>query len=76
MVLSVKHGGGGVMIWGYFLGKGLGPLVKVNKKMNHHDYIQVLESHLLSLINNSFNGRDYLFQDDNASVYTAKNIKK
>ncbi len=56
MVSSVKYGGEGVMMWGYFSGKGLELLVKVNGKMNHRDYIQILESHLLSLINNSFNG--------------------
>ena len=44
--------------------------------MNYRDYIQILESHLLPLINNSFNGQDYLFQDDNAPVHTAKNVKK
>ncbi len=66
MVPSVKHGGRGVMMWGCFSGKGLGPLVKVNGKMNYRNYIQILESHLLPLINNNFNRQDYLFQDDNS----------
>ena len=76
MVPSIKHGGGGVMMWGCFLGKGIGPLVKVDGKMNHRDYIQILETHLLPFINNNHNGRGYLFQDDNAPVHTAKNVKK
>ena len=76
MVPSIKHGGGGLMMWGCFSGKGLGPLIKINGKMNHRDYIQILESHLLPFINNNYNGRGYLFQDDNAPVHTAKNVKK
>ena len=46
---------------GCFSGKGLGPLVKVDGKMNHRDYIQILEEHLLPLINNNFSGQSYLF---------------
>ena len=76
IVPSVKYGGGGVIMWGCFSGKGLRLLIKVNGKMNHRDYIQILESHLLPLINNSFNRWGYLFQDDNAPIHTAKNIKK
>jgi len=76
MVPSIKHGGGGIMVWGCFSGKGLGPLVKIEGKMNRHDYIQILDSHLIPLINNDFNGRGYLFQDDNAPVHTAKDVKE
>jgi hypothetical protein len=35
MVPSIKYGGGGVIMWGCFSGKGIGPLVKVNGKINH-----------------------------------------
>ena len=76
MIPSVKYDGKSVMIWGCFSRKGLGSLVKVNRKINYCDYIQILKSHLLPLINNSFNERGYLFQDDNAPVHTAKNVKK
>ncbi|PKY57870.1 hypothetical protein RhiirA4_511087 [Rhizophagus irregularis] len=72
MVPSIKHGGGGMIMWG----KGLDLLIKVNEKINYYDYIQILESHLLPLINNNFNGKGYLFQDDNTPVHTAKNVKK
>jgi hypothetical protein len=40
------------------------------------DYIQILEKHLLPLINNNFNYKGYLFQDDNASIHTAKDVKQ
>ena len=42
------------MMWGCFSGKGLGPLVKVEGKMNRFDYIQILETHLLPLISRDF----------------------
>jgi transposase len=72
---SVKHGGGGIMVWGCFSGKGLGPLVKVEGKMNNQDYIKILERNLLPLIITKFNCRGYKFQDDNAPVHTAKNVQ-
>ena len=71
----VPFGGGSLMMWGCFSGKGLGPLVKVEGKMNRLDYIKILEEHLLPLIDRDFNGRGYLFQDDNAPVHTAKDVK-
>ena len=44
--------------------------------MNQHDYIEILQSNLLPLINNNFNNRGYVFQDDNAPVHTAKKVKE
>ena len=44
--------------------------------MNRHDYIKVLETNLLPLIDHDFNGRGYSFQDDNAPVYTAKDVQE
>lgn len=73
---TVKHGGGGVMMWGCFSGKGIGPLVKIDGKMNRHDYIKVLETNLLPLIDHDFNGWGYSFQDDNAPVHTAKDVQE
>jgi len=73
---SVKYGGGGLMMWGCFSGKGLGPLVKVEGKMNRFDYIQILETHLLPLISRDFGEKGYLFQDDNAPIHTAKDVNE
>jgi transposase len=71
MVPSVKHGGGGIMVWGCFSGKGLGPLVKVEGKMNRLDYIKILEKNLLPTVEKQFNDRRYLF---NHQTLTQLNI--
>ena len=52
----------------------MGPLVRVDGKMNHQDYIRILDKHLLPLIQSAFNGKGYAFQDDNAPVHTAKGV--
>ena len=45
--------------------------------MSRLDYIQILEKNLLPLINKEFNGKEYLFQDDNdAPVHMAKDVKQ
>ena len=72
---SVKHGGGGIMVWGCFSGKGLGPLVMVEGKMNRLDYIRILDENLLPLIRKKFHNKNYSFQDDNAPIHTAKDVK-
>src|SRR5438270_238501 len=71
---TVKHGGGGVMMWECFSGKGLGPLVKVDGKMNRLDYIDILEKNLLPFIRSKHHRQHYAFQDDNAPVHTARDV--
>ena len=61
---------------GCFTAKGLGPLVKLEGKMKHQDYINILENELLPFIQENFRTNHYKFQDDNAPVHTAKNVKK
>ena len=74
IVPSVKHGGGGIMVWGCFSRRGMDTLIRVDRKMNHQDYIRILDKHLLPLIQSAFNGKGYAFQDDNAPVHTAKGV--
>ena len=62
-------------MWGCFSGKGLGPLVKVDGKMNRLDYINILEKNLLPFIQSKHCKQPYAFQDDNAPVHTAKDVK-
>jgi transposase len=74
LIPSVKHGGGGLMVWGCFSGKGLGPLVKIEGKMDRLSYIKILEKHLLPYISTKFNEKGYMFQQDNAPVHTARDV--
>src|SRR5437764_1221625 len=76
IVPSVKHGGGGLMVWCCFSSKGLGPLIKIEGKMDRLAYIQILEKHLLPFISIKFNEKGYLVQQDNAPVHTAKDVKE
>ncbi|GET66728.1 helix-turn-helix domain-containing protein [Rhizophagus irregularis DAOM 181602=DAOM 197198] len=72
---TVKHGGGSIMMWGCFSGKGLGLLVKVDGKMNRLDYIDILEKNLLPFIQSKHHRQRYAFQDDNGLVHTARDVK-
>lgn len=72
---TVKHGGGGVMMWGCFSAKSLGPLVKVEGTLNRFGYIEILEKNLLPWVKSNFRGENYFFQDDNAPIHTAKDVK-
>lgn len=73
LVPTVKHGGGGVMMWGCFSWFGLGPLVRIDGRINSQRYIEeILGYHVIPFLE-SFeeeNG-DYLFQQDNAPIHTS-----
>ena len=45
-VLTVKHGGGSIMLWGYFLSQGTANLVRVQGIMKTDNYIQILDENL------------------------------
>ena len=63
------------MIWGCFCRTGLDPLVLIEGILNQFGYINILQKHLLPWINYKFYHRHYLFQQDNASIHTAKDVK-
>ena len=43
MVPTVKHGGGGVMVWGWFAGDTVGDLFKIEDTLNQHGYHSILQ---------------------------------
>ena len=47
---TVKHGGGGIMVWGCITTNGVGLLCKVDGKLNGESYINILENSLIPSI--------------------------
>lgn len=69
---TVKFGGGNVMMWGCISCDGVGPLVKVEGRMNGNDYIKLLSASLLPFMRSM--GPQYIFMDDNAPCHRAKSV--
>ena len=63
------------MVWECFCRTELGPLVLVEGILNQFGYIKLLEKNLLSWIESKFYHQSYFFQQNNAPIHTAQNIK-
>ena len=47
MLLTVKHGGGGVMVWGCFADDTVGDLFKIRGTLKQHGYHSILQRHAI-----------------------------
>ena len=64
--IQIKHGGGGVMIWGCMTSQGIGYLCKIDGTMDQHLYKSILEDELLQTIDFYNLEKDQvIFQHDN-----------
>ncbi|CAJ0966938.1 unnamed protein product [Ranitomeya imitator] len=74
LVPTVKHGGGGVMVWGCFAGDTVGDLFKIEGILNQHGYHSILQQHTipsgLRLV-----GPSFIFQQDNDPKHTSRLCK-
>src|SRR6185369_310511 len=65
----------GIMVWGCFTRKKMGPLVLVEGKLNASGYNKLLEKNLLPFISKLKEGDDdggvFIFQEDNAACHKA-----
>ncbi len=74
MAPTVKHGGGGVMMWGCFAGDTVGDLFKIEGTLNQHGYYSILQRHAipsgLCLV-----GPLFIFEQDNDPKHISRLCK-
>ena len=72
---TVKHGGGGIMVWGCFSIKGVGKLHKIQGTINSDHYIKILKYCAVPSMQHLYpGGGDCFFQQDNATCHTSKKV--
>jgi hypothetical protein len=69
------QGGGSVMIWAAFGWNGVSDVVFVDGRMNAAGYQNILQEHLLPA-GATLGGSNWTFQQDNASIHTARTTKE
>ena len=72
---TVQMGSNSVMIWGCFSWHGMGPMVKLEGRMNASRYGQLVKNTVSPFMKKTM-GRKSIFQQDNAPIHTAKLILK
>ena len=75
MVPTVKHGGGGVMVWGCMGAKGVGNLVFIDGIMDHQYYINLLKDNLKPSAEILGVASDFQYYQDNDPKHMALNTR-
>ena len=80
MKLTIKHGGGSLMVWKCLTAIGAHLICKIDGRMNQFVYCEILEFKLLDLnptfAKFGFNPRRVIFQHDNDPKHTVKTVKE
>ena len=74
LVPTVKHGGGGVMVWGCFAGDTFGDLFKIEGILNQRGYHSILQRHALPS-DLRIVGPALILQQDNDPKHTSRLCK-
>ena len=69
-VLTVKHGGCSIMLWGCFSVAGTGKLVRIEGKMNREKYREVIDENRLQSAQDLRLGQRFTFQQDHDPKHT------
>ena len=73
---TVKHGGGGIMVWGCMTAKGVGFLTKVEGRLNGEAYIDLLGDSLIPSVHLHGMTGNFIFQQDNATCHTSRPVRE
>jgi hypothetical protein len=73
---NVKHGGGSIMLLGWFSVVRTGRLVRIKGKMNGAKYRVILDENLLQSAQDLRLWRRFTFQLDNGPMHTAKTTQE
>ena len=73
---TVKHGGGGIMVWGCISTGGVGSKHRVHGTLNAAQYIKILKFCAQPSIKHYFKDGDGIYQQDNAPCHTANTVKE
>ena len=73
--VTMKHGGGGIMVWGCINSRGVGHLKKIEGRLNAAAYIDLLENSLIPSIHSLCMPQGWIFQQDNAPCHSARSVE-
>lgn len=73
---TVKHGGGGIMVWGAMGANGVGNLVFIEGKMDRMVYLNILQQNLPETAKKLNLNSSYLLVQDNDPKHTSRIVKE
>jgi len=76
LIPTHKSGQDGIMVWGCFHKNGLGPLVRLDGRVNSRDYINLLQDNFLPYLDSLEDKENLIFQEDNAPIHTSRLSKE
>ncbi|CAK9820146.1 Transposable element Tc1 transposase [Anthophora quadrimaculata] len=71
VILTVKHGGDSVMLWGCFRANKVGSLVKIDGILRKEQYLKILQDHAVPS-GTKLIGENFIFMQDNDPKHSAK----
>ena len=75
--LTVKHGGGNIMVWSCITYEGVGWLAKIDTTLDKNLYLEILKDELKrSLSHYRLDESKVIFQQDNDPKHTARDVQK
>lgn len=75
LVGTVKHGGGGIMVWGCMAAAGVGKLSFIESTMDRWGYLNILKQNLKQSAENLGLSSTFWFQQDNDPKHTAEVVR-